>query len=605
MERAELLSPRDASNYSFKERHVNSPDNDRYYINPADGNDAHSGLKKEQAWKTFAPVNRLALSCGDRVEILAPGAFNQTLAITGSGSGEAPIRIHFAPGRYDFFPSEALRRKYHISNTNGDPDGDKAIGILFDGAKHVEVSGAGALLVYRGKMIQVCIDGSEDIAVSDLQFDYHRPTVSEFSVTAIDNNHADINVHEDSKYEIEDGRIIWIGEGWHYDTGLAQELDLNTGEVWRREDPLKGLQLEEVKPFRLRATGRHTMTAGRVYQIRDTWRDYAAIFTRRSRDITWKNVRFLFLHGMGLVNQFSENLTFDTVAIAPDKAGGRTCAAWADGIQVSGCRGKLMVKNCTFSGAHDDAINVHGTYLRVLKRISEKQLVVRFMHRQTFGFMAFNQGDEITFVRWDSLKAYGRNTVKAAALRNPKEILLTLERPVPVNLEENDVVENITWTPEVTISGCEVRRIPTRGFLITTPRKVVVEKNRFHRTHMSAILLASDAKDWYESGSVRDMTIRNNTFLYCAEPVILINPENSVPNHSVYRRIRIDSNTFVLRHASAIRAKSTKGLIFRANNIYAGRKLDNAASMQTSDCADIQIKDNRYLPLSEWEGGRA
>ena len=46
------------------------------------------------------------------------------------------------------------------------------------------------------------------------------------------------------------------------------------------------------------------------------------------------------MHGMGLINQFSENLTFDTVAIAPDPASGRTTAAWADGHEWRALRDK-------------------------------------------------------------------------------------------------------------------------------------------------------------------------------------------------------------------------------------------------------------------------
>lgn len=87
-----------------------SPGNTTYYIHPANGNDAHSGLSKQQAWKTFEQVNKLVLSRGDRIEILAPGAFDQTLQITGSGSRWSPIEVYFAPGRYDFYPTNALRR---------------------------------------------------------------------------------------------------------------------------------------------------------------------------------------------------------------------------------------------------------------------------------------------------------------------------------------------------------------------------------------------------------------------------------------------------------------------------------------------------------------
>ena len=87
-----------------------SPGNTSYYINPADGSDTHTGLKEEQAWQTFAPINRLTLSAGDRVNIIAPGPFEETLMITGNGTAKAPIMVHFAPGRYDFHPTKALRR---------------------------------------------------------------------------------------------------------------------------------------------------------------------------------------------------------------------------------------------------------------------------------------------------------------------------------------------------------------------------------------------------------------------------------------------------------------------------------------------------------------
>ena len=330
----------------------------------------------------------------------------------GGGSGE----VSFAPGRYDFHPGQAFRRNYQISNTNDDPEGGKAVGILLAGARHFRISGPGACLVYRGKMIEVCIDRCQDITISDLQFDYHRPTVSEFTVAAVGAGYVDLEIHKDSHYRIDDGQITWQGEGWSYKTGLAQELDLRTNEVWRRRDPLQGLTLEEIKPFVVRARGKHDMRPQRVYQIRDTRRDCAGVFTRRSRNITWKNVNFRFLHGMGLVNQFSENLTFDSVAVAPAETSGRTTAAWADCIQVSGCRGRLLVKDCLFSGAHDDAINIHGTHLRVVERLSDRQIKVRFMHAQTFGFMAFNPGDEIEFVRWDSLMTYGPNRVEEARL---------------------------------------------------------------------------------------------------------------------------------------------------------------------------------------------
>jgi len=254
----------------------------------------------------------------------------------------------------------------------------------------------------------------------------------------------------------------------------------------------------------------------------------------------------------------------------------------------------VIIRNCKFSGMHDDPINVHGTHLRVVEQISDKQIKVRFMHDQTFGFMAFNPGDDITFVRWDSLATYAPNRVVAAELFNPKEMLLTLEQPVPNKLREKDVIENVTWTPEVLVTGCEVRRTPTRGFLLTTRRKAVIENNKFYRTWMSAILLENDASGWYESGAIRDLTIRNNEFIHCREPVIHINPRNSVENNSVHQNIRIEGNGFELNNQLAVEAHSTNGLAIIGNLIDAPRQLSADQAFKIRDCAKVEIRENRY-----------
>lgn len=584
-------------NYSpkFERNGWVSPGNTTYFINPLNGNDDNSGLTEDRSWRTFSHINQLQFSPGDNIKITAAGQFSQTLVLKGKGTVNNPVKVYFAAGNYDFFPDNLHSKKYDISNTNDSPDSLKAIGILLEHAKNFTISGAGAKVICRGKMIEVCIDSCENISIAGLHFDYHRPTVSEFTVIAAGDGYADIQIHKDSEYKIENGAIKWIGEGWNYNTGLAQELDLLTNDLRRMKDPLKTMKLEEINPFLIRAVGKHTMKTGCIYQLRDIFRDYAAVFTRGSKNISWKNIHFYFMHGMGLVCQFSENLSFDSVIIAPDKTSGRTSAAWADCMHFSGCKGKLLVKNCVLSGAHDDAINVHGTYLSIFEKIADNQLKVRFMQKQTYGFMAFNRGDEIEFVNHESYESYGLNNIKDALLLNPKEMLLTFEKSSPQGLTVGDAIENVTWTPEVEIRGCKVSRIPTRGFLLSTRRKVLVEGNEFLATHMNALQMAIDANSWYESGYVRDMTIRNNKFILCAEPVIEIAPGNRIANNSVYQNIRIENNEFFLRNEVIVKAKSTNKLVVSGNIIYAEKKLNDKLSINKGDCKTLKLSQNKYL----------
>ena len=221
-----------------------SPGNTTYYVNPTEGNDSNSGLAESASWQTFTQINQMRLSPGDQVEITA-GSFDQSLILTGEGTAANPVKIHFAKGRFDFHPDNVFRERYNISNTNTMPDSMKAVGILLKKAKYFELSGVDAEIIYRGKMIEVCIDSSENVTISDLHFDYHRPTVSEFKVVELGDGYAEIEIHKDSKYRIENEDIIWYGEGWTYNTPiLAQELNLDSNDVRRLWNPVKGMRFK-------------------------------------------------------------------------------------------------------------------------------------------------------------------------------------------------------------------------------------------------------------------------------------------------------------------------------------------------------------------------
>ena len=566
----------------------------RYYVDPERGCDSHCGMDIQQPWRSFVHLETLALGAGDCVEIVAPGEFDTSLLIRGAqGTLDDPVQVVFAAGRYDIDAESLQRRCYNISNNNEEPDVPKSVGILIEASRHVVVSGPGARLVCRAKMIVACIDESEDVTIRDLEVDYHRPTVSEFSITAVSAEAADIAVHPDSDYSVADGAITWHGEGWSYATGLAQELIPETGDIWRRKDPLTGMRIEAVGPGEIRAHGKHAMTAGRVFQLRDTYRDYVGMFVRRSRCVLFEDLQLFYLHGMGIVGQFSEDITLNRVRMAPEAGSGRTCSVWADSTHFSGCRGTVTYRECIFDGAHDDAINIHGTYMQIQEVVSESCVRLRFMHRQTYGFMAVNPGDEIDFVRWDSMQVFGTCKALDVEMIDPYELLVTCDRPIPTDTRVKDVIENATWTPEADISGCTIRRIPTRGFLISTRRRVMVRGNRFVRIHSHGISVGSGATKWFESGCVRDMTICGNRFEECGGEAILISPQSTVPNSGVHRSIRITENTFVLPdQGRAVNARGVAELAITDNHIEMSVPIHGRTAIAVNDCDGVVIEDN-------------
>jgi len=575
-----------------------SKGNTTYFIDPGSGNDENKGTSKDAPWKTFSKVNQLILAKGDKVEVLSPGALHESAYIIAKGTQEQPVVIQFAPGRYDFFPKNAFKRKFHISNTNDSPDSLKAVALYFRKCENIKIEGAGAEFVFRGKVIETCIDSCSNISIKGISFDYNRPTVSEMKIVSVTNDHADAVIHKDSKYEIKNNTLIWIGEGWeHKAQNLWQVYDPSTEDLYRKNLPVNRLRFSQISgnKIRIHFDKNPGFKTGLIYQNRNTFRDYAAVFMRNSTNITWKNINVYFMHGMGFVSQFCENITFESFNVRPEANSGRTCAAWADILHFSGCSGQLKISNCYLSGANDDAVNVHGTHLRITDVIAPKTIKVKFMHPQTYGFDAFFPGDSIELIRAKTLLPFSKNLVTQTKKLNDKEYRLTLKDDVPGNIKKNDVVENITRTADVIIRNTTITHIPTRGVLVTTRGHVLFENNNFLKTHMSAILIADDANSWYESGYVTDVLVRKNKFIDCGQPVINIHPENkeTVKGEYVHKNIRIKDNFFKLKKGPVLSAKSTERIIFSDNTIEVPGIVTMDDLIVQKNCEDVTIEKNR------------
>ena len=297
---------------------------------------------------------------------------------------------------------------------------------------------------------------------------------------------------------------------------------------------------------------------------------------------------------MGVISQFTENITWQRVRFAPPKDTLRTCPCWADAIHFSGCKGDILVDSCVFSGLQDDPINVHGTHLRIIAKPTENQLHLRFMQPQTWGFAAFAPGDEIAVINHANLRELpGNPRRKVTAIaplpgdRTGKEWLLTLDGPAPA-FGKDDVVDNLTWYPNFTARSNYVTLDSCRGFLITTRGKVLVEGNTFNRCAMAGILTEDDAEGWFESGPIRDMTIRGNRFIGCN---IEINPHttSSSSDEPVHENIRILYNYF---DGGRITARNVKGLTIMGNRFVSSQP----PAITTAHSTDLKIENNQTSP---------
>ncbi|MBE9461734.1 right-handed parallel beta-helix repeat-containing protein [Dyadobacter subterraneus] len=520
-------------------------------------------------------------------------------------------KLIFPKGRYDFWPDGAIRAKYFVSNTSTEEEDStkiKTIGMLFKNAKNLTIDGNGSLFIFHGKMTTIVLDQCENVILQNIHVDFERPTMSEMRYVKVSAQGVDLEIHPDAKYSISNGQLIWHGEGWKTTHFHGVEFD-TTMKTMRYSDwkILNNSKATELRPnlVHFDTPSDFKPKQGNILTVRDIIRDQVGMLILQSKNIKLEDVGMHYMHGLGIVSQYTENITMHRVTCAPREETKRIIASSADFMHFSGCRGQITVEDCKFSGAHDDPINIHGTNLRMIEKINKNRLKLRFMHGQSYGFNAFSTGDTVAFVHAATMIRFEKGIVKTVERVNDRDIILTFQSVVPAGLEAHDCVENMTWTPQVFIKNNYFTRTNTRGILLTTPRKAVVESNIFYRTGMSAILIEADAEGWYESGPVRDVTIRNNQFIDCAyqggpgNAVIGINPSNKIADFKkpVHSNIRIENNVFTTFDFPVLYAKSTQGLIFSRNTIIRSNTLpaesDNKKMFYFNGCSQVEITNTK------------
>lgn len=461
---------------------------------------------------------------------IKPGATNLSEKISSAmesirketGHGDS-VTLRFLPGRYDFHSTDALQRTYYISNH--DQSEQQAVGIAIEGWENLTLDGRGAKLVFHGVIIPFAVIDSKGCSVKNLSIDFENPQTAQ--VRIIENRGAGGIVFRPEswvKYRISQDSIFEVyGEGWALrpSTGIAFEPDTrhilwNTGDLFYSTAGVRktehGLLAPQWQDSRL--------TPGTVVAMRTWSRPAPGIFLYGNTDTRLTNINVHYAFGMGLIAQFCDGITLNGFSVClKNENDPRYFTTQADATHFSQCSGIIQSSGGLYEGMMDDAINVHGVYLKVTGIKGDRSITARFMHDQAWGFRWGCPGDSVRMLNADVMEYTGsllhiESITPDNTGHGSKELNITFREPLELDPERMNIgIENLSRTPEVIFSGNTVRNNRARGALFSSPRRTVVENNVFDHTSGSAILLCGDCNGWYESGACRDILIKDNRFI--------------------------------------------------------------------------------------------
>lgn len=520
--------------------------------------------------------------------------------------------------------------------------------------------------IFHGRFCPIVVDRSQNIILRNLVIDWERVPESEGKVTAVFEDGIELEI--DSKqypFEIRRGKIQFLLDEStlppspdildeavripvsstplnkappmrvslrsrivNWATGLVQG-----GSVWKgvmEFDPVtraipskmgdnslgwgwQSYKAKQISPNKVRLYRKFTNPpqVGHWLVMTHHDRDHAGMFFNRSKNLRVENVQLFATDGLGILSQFTENLSFFHVNITPNRALRMFVSGMVDGLHFSNCKGEITVDSCAFEGLMDDPMNVHGTSVRIDKiDRGSNRLFGQFMHPGSKGFIWADSGDIVSFIQRQSMQSLGTTRVKSYHLdaTHPEHFIIEFLDPIPATVQANDAMENLTWTPSLNFRHNRVLSCRARGILISTPGKVMIEQNYF-KSSGCPILIAGDANSWWESGAVTDVCIRNNDFSeYClanmyqdCDAIISIAPV--VPKVDIttpfHRRIWIEQNHFYPSDYPVLYAKSTTDLVFSGNIIERGHQFSpwhpNKATVLLDGCSKVTIRGNTLV----------
>lgn len=518
--------------------------------------------------------------------------------------------ITFENKEYHFYKDFSAQREIHMTNTDSFDNPIKYFGMLFENFEDITIDGNGATFVIHGDICSLGLLNCKNVVLKNFTIKYASPSNTELTVVAKKGKAITYSIPESTLWYVEGKDVVFFEQSpftkknyWEFknDENSWNSVCHSGGDVFRTMhfkapfSKVKSVERKSQTEVEIKYKKKRNFAIGDTYAFsQNKNRNTCGVFVSECTNVSAENVTVNYLQGFGWLTQMCDTASFKNVTFKADDE--HKVSAFADLIHVCGCKGDVTITDCYFEQPHDDAINIHGTFMRFKEQVDDNTAVFEFVHKQQGGHRMFFAGDKARLYYRGNLQEIGEDlTVKKAVDDiNNKLCTVTFEEKLPKEItarklgQSNVVIENITYCPNVEIANCIFYAIPTRGVLCTTAGKVRIHDNTFSHCAMAHIFISNDAADWYESGPVRDVEIWNNKFLLQPTkqyeqlncPGVLVKPITlgRRVTKPIHKNIKIYSNYFKVDRDKPITAFGVDGL-----DVY-GNYFDGSSRVKTRHC---------------------
>lgn len=494
--------------------------------------------------------------------------------------------IRFENGVYRFFSEGAYTGTFHPSNN---ASGEKTVIFYISNKKNITIKGNGAKFVFCDRVFPFIAENSENITFEDFSIDFSFSRYCEaFAVEADREGFTLQCTQRDLRFASnESGELLFQGGNVCHSNAVKKFFMANRSknsacflEAPANPENKEGLPAPlitaraDAEENRIRITycensPRTECSVGDRIMINfDENRENDVIFADRVKNFCLDGVNILRGSGMGMIVQMCENVTVRNCRFAAGMHENETIALTADLLMFVQCCGKVTVDNNILCDSLDDAINIHGTYTRVKRILSEHTIEVEFCHHEQ-GCTGFCECGDVLILS-DGVNCSEKSKMEVGSVKMLSDRLaeITFKESLDDTIRVGDFLENRERSPEVSILNNFIKNCPNLRISSAKPIEI---KNNTIATNWCGVVIADLMQYWYESGKVYNARIENNVFFDCT-PFGKMNGieifHSKGENHEDYHEnISVIGNKFVLKDGTAVKAENVRNFEMKDNRM--------------------------------------
>ncbi|WP_010167159.1 glycosyl hydrolase family 28 protein [Candidatus Epulonipiscium viviparus] len=508
--------------------------------------------------------------------------------------------INIEKGHYDLRTTYARNELCYISNNDS---GVKSLAFAVYNKNNIVIDGNGSSLNGVGRILPFYVFNCKNVTIKNFEIDFQRAFTSQGEVLEASKNEVTLKIDKaEFPYEIRQNTIRFMGEDYKSDfvKGMLEFYKGNNRPVADAFDNSVqgGLPAEEIEEgvVKIFSRFRKIPMVGNILTIKHEERLVPAVTIDRSDTVKVENLRIKQSGTMGVVAQLSKDITVSKIDISPSNT--RVFSTNTDATHFVNCQGTVIVENCKLESMFDDVINVHGNYLRVAKVFNDKCVLLEIPHYQQYGFFNLLKGNKISICDQPTMLELGYSAVADFKKINNKYYEVSLTDAFDFEEGQTYCVDNLSMYPKVIFRNNVCGKNRARGLILTSTKETIVEGNIID-SEGSAIKVNSDMSNWYESGAISTLIIRNNKLTRknhgnWGEALIDIDPKmkEQVNGKFYHGEMIIENNEISLDESPLFYGYSFKKVTIQNNTINMQKDLSEDFYIQTENCGEVVVKEN-------------